>query len=160
MTPLNQGPLKKRDRTNENFDKATKNLMSRCDQIRQRYGADVYIQVRRKHKHYQYTSSNEPSWPKTKAEMETTYPVPVTRTPPDFASRRSRVPTGCPSSTTCGPRGTAAEGSDAQHQDGSSEVDSQKVPVHVDAYHPGDSMRLEETPDGGCRTVVHGKSPE
>ncbi|GKT96931.1 hypothetical protein Ct61P_14781 [Colletotrichum tofieldiae] len=69
MTPLNQGPLKKRDRTNENFDKATKNLMSRCDQIRQRYGADVYIQVRRKHKHYQYTSSNEPSWPKTKAEM-------------------------------------------------------------------------------------------
>ncbi|KAK2051639.1 hypothetical protein LY76DRAFT_621043 [Colletotrichum caudatum] len=114
MTPLNQRLLKKRDRTNENFDK---------------------------YKHYQYTSSNKLSWPKTKAEMannsnskETTYPVPVTRTPPDFASRRSRVPIGCPSSTTCGPRGTAAEGSDAQHQDRSPEVDSQKVPVHVDAY--------------------------
>ncbi|KAH0430377.1 hypothetical protein CcaCcLH18_07889 [Colletotrichum camelliae] len=60
---------RKRDRTNENFAKATKNLMWRCEKIRQCYGADVYIQVHRKHKHYEYSTSDEPSWPKSKTEL-------------------------------------------------------------------------------------------
>ncbi|KAK1976179.1 hypothetical protein LZ30DRAFT_603985 [Colletotrichum cereale] len=179
MASLNQRPLKKRDRTNENFDKATKNLLSRCDHIRQRYGADVYIQVRRMHKHYEYTSSNEPSWPKTKTEMvsaiveqplkanvgtlkQRTYPVPVTRTPPDFVSRRSRAPTSHPSSPTHRPRAAAKE-NDAQHRgdDGSSKVDSPKAPVHhVDAYHSGNPMELEERSEvvARCRELVKSDS--
>ncbi|KAH0420029.1 hypothetical protein CcaCcLH18_07340 [Colletotrichum camelliae] len=68
MAP-SQCASKKRDRTNENFVKATKNLMWRCEKIRQRYGADVYIQIHRKHKHYEYSTSDEPSWPKSKAEL-------------------------------------------------------------------------------------------
>ncbi|KAK2055574.1 hypothetical protein LY76DRAFT_577894 [Colletotrichum caudatum] len=133
MAPLDQRPPKKRNRTNENFNKATKNLLSRCDQIRQRYGADVYIQVRRGPKHYEYTSSNEPSWPKTKAEMERTYPIPVTRTPKDFASRQNCIPASCPSCTIHRPRGSDAGKSDAQHgnEERSAKVDSRKVPVQV-----------------------------
>ncbi|KAK0368303.1 hypothetical protein CLIM01_14338 [Colletotrichum limetticola] len=106
MASQSQRLAKKRDRSGENFTKATKSLLARCDRIRERYKADVYIQVRRMHKHYTYTSSNEPSWPKTKAEMVSTaaeqspnvnivkeriYPVPVTRTPQDFAGKRNRV---------------------------------------------------------------------
>ncbi|KAK2005725.1 hypothetical protein LZ32DRAFT_134554 [Colletotrichum eremochloae] len=148
MAPVDQRPPKKRDRTNENFDKATTNLLSRCDQIRQRYGADVYIQVRRGHKHYEYTSSNEPSWPKTKAEMvstvveqplkaniskERTYPIPVTRTPTDFARRQNCIPASRPSCTIPRPRGIAAGPSDAQqgNEERSAKVDSRKVPVQV-----------------------------
>ncbi|KAF4419024.1 hypothetical protein CGGC5_v011012 [Colletotrichum fructicola Nara gc5] len=67
---------RKRDRTNENFAKATKNLMWRCEKIRQCYGADVYIQVHRKHKHFEYSTSDEPSWPKSKPELARTYPIP------------------------------------------------------------------------------------
>ncbi|KAF4922070.1 hypothetical protein CGCF245_v015442 [Colletotrichum fructicola] len=83
MAP-SQSASKKRDRTNENFAKATKNLMWRCEKIRQCYGADVYIQIHRKHKHYEYSTSDEPSWPKSKAELARTYPIPVTRRPRDF----------------------------------------------------------------------------
>ncbi|KAK1471352.1 hypothetical protein CABS01_16590 [Colletotrichum abscissum] len=91
MAPQSQRLAKKRDRSGENFTKATKSLLARCDRLRERYKADIYIQVRRMHRHYTYTSSNEPSWPKTKAEMERMYPVPVTRTPQDFDSKRNRV---------------------------------------------------------------------
>ncbi|KAK1973608.1 hypothetical protein LZ30DRAFT_610341 [Colletotrichum cereale] len=181
MASLNQRPLKKRDRTNENFDQATKNLLSRCGHIRQRYGADVYIQVRRMHKHYECTSSNEPSWPKTKAEMvsaiveqllkannsalkERTYPIPVTRTPLDFVGRRSRAPTSHPSSPTRRLRGAAKE-NDAQHRgdDGYSKADSRKVPVHhVDAYHSGNPMELEERSEDAarCRELVKSGSSQ
>ncbi|KAK1658509.1 hypothetical protein BDP55DRAFT_682309 [Colletotrichum godetiae] len=147
MAPLDERHPKKRDRTNENFAKAAKNLLSRCDQIRQRYGADVYIQVRRMHKYYEYTSSNEPSWPKTKAEMERTYPVPVMRTPPDFASRRNRVPTNRPSSTTRRLSGVAAEKDDAQHgpEDRMPKVDSRKVQVQT--------HYIEEDPCGDLMEV-------
>ncbi|WQF84239.1 hypothetical protein CDEST_09253 [Colletotrichum destructivum] len=162
MASLNQRPLEKRDRTNENF-KAAKNLLSRCDQIRQRYGADVYIQVRRMHKHYEYTSLNEPSWPKTKTEMERTYPVPVTRTPLDFVSRRSQAPTSHPSSPTRRLRGAAAEEKDAQHRgdNGSSKADSRKAPVHrVNAYHSGNPIELEGRSEDAarCRELVKSDS--
>ncbi|KAI3558869.1 hypothetical protein CABS02_00909 [Colletotrichum abscissum] len=118
MASQSQHLAKKRDRSSENFTKATKSLLARCDRIRERYKADVYIQVRRMHKHYTYTSSNEPSWPKTKAEMVSTaaeqspdvnivkdrmYPVPVTRTPQDFAGKRNRA------SAVHTPQKTAAE---------------------------------------------------
>ncbi|WQF76290.1 hypothetical protein CDEST_01304 [Colletotrichum destructivum] len=180
MASLNQRPLEKRDRTNENFDKAAKNLLSRCDQIRQRYGADVYIQVRRMHKHYEYTSLNEPSWPKTKTEMvsaiveqplkannstlkERTYPVPVMRTPLDFVSRRSRAPTSHPSSPTRRLRGAAAEEKDAQHRgdNGASKADSSKAPVHrVNAYHSGNLIEVEERSEDAarCRELVKSDS--
>ncbi|WQF77135.1 hypothetical protein CDEST_02149 [Colletotrichum destructivum] len=66
---LQQHPPKKRDRTNENCDKAIKNIMWRCEQIRRRYGADLYIQVRYKHRYYEYTSSNEQNFPRSRDEL-------------------------------------------------------------------------------------------
>ncbi|KAK1974189.1 hypothetical protein LZ30DRAFT_741205 [Colletotrichum cereale] len=74
---------KKRDRTNENCVKAIKNIMWRCEQIRRRYSAD-------KNRFYEYTSSDEPSFPRSRAEMENTYPLPLTRSPLDYAERRTR----------------------------------------------------------------------
>ncbi|KAK1475967.1 hypothetical protein CABS01_15536 [Colletotrichum abscissum] len=85
-----QQPPKKRDRTNENCDKAVKNIMWRCEQIRRRYGADVYVQVRFKSKHYEYTSSSEHHFPKSRAELKEVYPVLVGRSPLDYAERKSR----------------------------------------------------------------------
>ncbi|KAK1973748.1 hypothetical protein LZ30DRAFT_742559 [Colletotrichum cereale] len=171
MAPQDQRPPKKRNRTNENFDKATKNLLSRCDQIQQRYDADVYIQVRRRHKHYEYTSSNEPSWPKTKAEMvstvveqplnaniskERTYPITVTTTPTDFASRQNRIRPSC---TTRRPRWIAAEESDAQHGSGqrSAKVDSRKVLFQVQHTNEDycDHLTEQGRDLGGCN-VPHG----
>ncbi|KAL4404020.1 hypothetical protein CABS03_14895 [Colletotrichum abscissum] len=64
-----QQPPKKRDRTNENCDKAVKNIMWRCEQIRRRYGADVYVQVRFKTRLYEYTSSEKPEFPRSRAEL-------------------------------------------------------------------------------------------
>ncbi|KAK1712234.1 uncharacterized protein BDZ83DRAFT_105201 [Colletotrichum acutatum] len=123
MASQSQSIAKKRDRSGENFTKATKNLLARCDRIREQYGADVYIQVRRMHKHYTYTSSNEPSWPKTKAEMERMYPIPITRTPQDFAGKRSRA------SVVHTPQGTTAKGNDVSCCGGerSSDVDRRNV---------------------------------
>ncbi|KAE9577836.1 hypothetical protein CGMCC3_g6236 [Colletotrichum fructicola] len=91
---------RKRDRTNENFAKATKNLMWRCEKIRQCYGADVYIQVHRKHKHFEYSTSDEPSWPKSKPELARTYPIPVTKRPRDFVSSKA-LGISIPSDNNC-----------------------------------------------------------
>jgi hypothetical protein len=53
----------KRDRTNENFHKATSRLMRRGHQISRRYQAHVYIQVSRQRKYYDYTSTTDTSFP-------------------------------------------------------------------------------------------------
>ena len=60
---MDNAALTKRDRANENFTKATARLMKRCDQISRRYEADVYILVRRKHRHYEYNSADDSSFP-------------------------------------------------------------------------------------------------
>ncbi|KAK1659870.1 hypothetical protein BDP55DRAFT_678132, partial [Colletotrichum godetiae] len=60
---------RKRDRTNENFEKARENMMWRCDEISRRYQSDVYIVLRRRHKHYEYSSTNDPAWPISRADM-------------------------------------------------------------------------------------------
>ncbi len=60
MVPIARKP---RDRTVENFARATYRLMRRCDQISSRYNADVYIVLRRKCQHYDYNSSEDPSFP-------------------------------------------------------------------------------------------------
>ncbi|KAH7118382.1 hypothetical protein EDB81DRAFT_667942, partial [Dactylonectria macrodidyma] len=52
-----------RDRATENFTRAVQRLMRRCDQLSNRYGADFYIVVRQNHQHYDYNSSNDPSFP-------------------------------------------------------------------------------------------------
>lgn len=54
---------RKRDRTSENFAKATYRLMRRCDQMSHRYGADFYVLVRRKCRYYDYKSSDDTSFP-------------------------------------------------------------------------------------------------
>ncbi|KAI3548011.1 hypothetical protein CABS02_08479 [Colletotrichum abscissum] len=64
--------------------------MWRCEQIRRRYGADVYVQVRFKSRHYEYTSSSEHHFPKSRAELKEVYPVLVGRSPLDYAERKSR----------------------------------------------------------------------
>ncbi|KAK1973238.1 hypothetical protein LZ30DRAFT_43967 [Colletotrichum cereale] len=84
-------PQKKRGRTNENFEKVGENIMRRCNEISHRYQTDVYITLRRKHKHYEYSSTNDPSWPISRADMERVYPVPLRKTPANFVRRRSRT---------------------------------------------------------------------
>ncbi|KAK2051883.1 hypothetical protein LY76DRAFT_527729, partial [Colletotrichum caudatum] len=84
--------------------------------------------VRQWCKHYKYTSSNKPSWPKTKAEIvstivnqplkanivkERTYPIPVTGTPPDFNSRQNCILASHSFCTIHRPRGITAGKSDA-----------------------------------------------
>ncbi|KAF6805033.1 hypothetical protein CPLU01_16018 [Colletotrichum plurivorum] len=64
--------------------------MWRCEQIKRRYKADVYIQVRYKNRYYEYSSSNERNFPRSRAELETTYPIPVARSPVDYEERKSR----------------------------------------------------------------------
>ncbi|KAL0933513.1 uncharacterized protein CTRU02_212476 [Colletotrichum truncatum] len=61
--------------------------MWRCEQIRRRYGAKLYIQIHQKHRYYEYSSSNEPNFPRSRAELVTTYPIPVMRSPLDYAER-------------------------------------------------------------------------
>ena len=55
--------VSKRDRTNDNFARATFRFMRRCDQLSRRYDADVYLLVRRKQRHYDYKSTDDPSFP-------------------------------------------------------------------------------------------------
>ncbi|KAK8145788.1 hypothetical protein G3M48_004022 [Beauveria asiatica] len=58
----------KRDRTCENFTKATYRVMRRRDQLRRRYGADFYVLVRRQRRHYDYSSTNDNCFP-TRIDM-------------------------------------------------------------------------------------------
>jgi hypothetical protein len=53
----------RRSRTNENFTRAASRLMRRCHQISRRYNAQVYVQLSRQHKYYDYTSTNDVSFP-------------------------------------------------------------------------------------------------
>ena len=56
-------PQLQRDRTGENFARATQRLMRRCDQLSRRYGADFYVVVRRQHRHYDYCSTEDCHFP-------------------------------------------------------------------------------------------------
>jgi hypothetical protein len=53
----------RRSRADENFTRAASRLMRRCDQISRRYNARVYVQLSRQHKYYDYTSTNDVSFP-------------------------------------------------------------------------------------------------
>ncbi|KAK1460411.1 hypothetical protein CTAM01_17140 [Colletotrichum tamarilloi] len=148
--------VKKRDRSSENFVKATKNLLARCDRIREQYDADIYIAVHRSQRYFTYTSSNEPSWPKTQAEVGKMYPVPVTRTPQDFAGKRSRA------STICTTQATAEEENNASCSDAerASVVDRRGVLARndgVDAYSCDEPAGQEMMPLGGHSTCSMGK---
>ena len=59
----------KRDRTSDYFARATRRLMRRCDQICHRYGADLYILVRRDYRHFEYNSTKDPAFPTTPPEL-------------------------------------------------------------------------------------------
>lgn len=62
-------PPAKRDRTNENFLRATKNILRRGDEMSRRYGADIYIVVRRKGRYYDYCSTQDTSFPTPPTEI-------------------------------------------------------------------------------------------
>ncbi|KAK2052804.1 hypothetical protein LY76DRAFT_488757, partial [Colletotrichum caudatum] len=63
---LNPLQPRMRDRTNENLQKARENIVWRCDETSRRYPADVYILLRQRHKHYEYSSIDASSWPLSK----------------------------------------------------------------------------------------------
>jgi len=102
--PINPRP--KRDRTNENFLRATKNIMHRGDEMSRRYGADIYIVLRCKGRYYDYCSTQDTSFPTPPIELvrrpepeacplltlkqEKTYPLPVRRTPASFERQKYR----------------------------------------------------------------------
>ncbi|KAH8715568.1 hypothetical protein HC256_004377 [Beauveria bassiana] len=62
--------MPKRDRTRENFAKATYRVMRRCDQYSRRYMAD-------------YCSTNDNCFP-TRIDMDKINPLPIRRTPKVF----------------------------------------------------------------------------
>ena len=62
-------PPANRDRTNENFLRATKNIMRRGDEMSRRYGADIYIVLRRKGRYYDYCSTQDTSFPTLPREI-------------------------------------------------------------------------------------------
>ncbi|KAB5526452.1 hypothetical protein GE09DRAFT_1151510 [Coniochaeta sp. 2T2.1] len=80
-------PVSKRDRTNENFLRAAKRIMRRGDEMHRRYGAEVYIVMRRKGRYYDYCSTQDHSFPPSCAEINKTYPLPIRRTPAHFDLR-------------------------------------------------------------------------
>ncbi|KAH7115721.1 hypothetical protein EDB81DRAFT_919670, partial [Dactylonectria macrodidyma] len=89
----------KRDRTNENFSRATQRLMRRCNQLSDRYNADVYIVVRRNHRHYDYNSTNDPLFPTPLIDIVRkpipgtySYPLAIRRTPASFKQSRAITP--------------------------------------------------------------------
>ncbi|KAK2778401.1 hypothetical protein CKAH01_11798 [Colletotrichum kahawae] len=49
--------------------------MWRCDEISRRYQSDVYIVLRRRHKHDEYSSTNDPAWPISRADMVGIFPA-------------------------------------------------------------------------------------
>lgn len=55
----------KRDRANDYFRTAMSRLIKRCHQASRRYDADVYILIRRRCRHYEYKSTEDPSFPPT-----------------------------------------------------------------------------------------------
>jgi len=65
--PMNSPP--KRDRTNENFLRATKNIMRRGDEMSRRYRADIYIVLRCKGRYYDYCSTQDTSFPMLPMEI-------------------------------------------------------------------------------------------
>ncbi|KAK4068834.1 hypothetical protein Purlil1_13708 [Purpureocillium lilacinum] len=77
----------KRDRTGDNFSRATNRLLKRCHQISRRYDADVYVCVRRKHRAYDYNSTSDPKFPAC-VDLEKVYPPAVRRTPQDFGKEQ------------------------------------------------------------------------
>lgn len=55
-------PRPKRDRTDENFLRATKNIMHRGDEMSRRYGVDICVVLRRKGRYYDYCSTQDTSF--------------------------------------------------------------------------------------------------
>jgi hypothetical protein len=55
--------------------------MKRCDQLSRRYDADVYLLVRRKQRHYDYKSTDDPSFPVSSPDLVScqtfTVPYPI-----------------------------------------------------------------------------------
>jgi hypothetical protein len=80
---------KQRDRTKENFDRSCKRGAARLHKISKKYGARVYVQVCWRGRHYEYTSHDEPRWPRTKDDLETMYPLLTQWTPATFVKQPS-----------------------------------------------------------------------
>jgi hypothetical protein len=59
----------KRNRTGENFDRLAKSLIGKCDQLRKKHQANIYIIVRGRKKLITYTSCGCSSWPPTKGDI-------------------------------------------------------------------------------------------
>ncbi|KAH6699578.1 hypothetical protein EV126DRAFT_424245 [Verticillium dahliae] len=92
---------KKRDRSNGNFKKACLNLMRRCDDVSEKYDADIYLLVRRKGVPWEYCSLLDPQWPLPRKELSRSYPLPIRRTPAFFPERRThRKESSSPALTT------------------------------------------------------------
>lgn len=66
---MNPPSVGKRDRTNDNFVRATFRFMKRCDQLSRRYDADVYLLVRRKQKYYDYKSTDNLLFPVSSPDL-------------------------------------------------------------------------------------------
>ncbi|KAI5465090.1 hypothetical protein BGZ63DRAFT_379308 [Mariannaea sp. PMI_226] len=84
LSKIMESIARKRNRTNENFSRAIQRLMKRCSQVSRRYGADVYIQARRNHRHYEFISTNDPSFPLAADALDKVYPVPVRKNQDSF----------------------------------------------------------------------------
>ncbi|KJK85857.1 hypothetical protein H633G_10297 [Metarhizium anisopliae BRIP 53284] len=82
-------PLQKRDRTNDNFRRVMNNYMKKGNLICQRYGADIHIVVRRKHRFYTYSSTQDSTFPPSHQQVEQSYPLPIQKTPLDYPIQKA-----------------------------------------------------------------------
>ncbi|KAH7016035.1 uncharacterized protein B0I36DRAFT_336440 [Microdochium trichocladiopsis] len=82
---------KKRDQTKEIFNRTCKGGAKRFNKISKKYGARVYVQVCWRGRHYEYTSHDEPHWPRTKDDLEIIYPLTTQWTP---QHSRNNLPLG------------------------------------------------------------------
>ena len=98
----------KRDRSGENFDRCAKRLVGKCDRLKKKYQADVYIVIRRKNKPLiTYASCSSSSWPPTNEDIvrmppfglelplttpkDRYYPPPIRKTPADFGLGKESI---------------------------------------------------------------------
>jgi hypothetical protein len=61
--------IRRRDRSNDNFIRAALGLKNRCKKIGNKYNAEFYLLIRRKHQHYRYQSTTDLKFPPSSSEL-------------------------------------------------------------------------------------------
>ncbi|PQK16846.1 hypothetical protein BB8028_0007g00470 [Beauveria bassiana] len=91
MANMDEAPspsVPKRDRRRDNFVRAMSRLMKRSNKVSQLHGADMYVLVRWKNRHWVYCSTEDQEFPPSPKAFDRIYPPVVIHRPADFADTR------------------------------------------------------------------------